>query len=105
MVMRGKEQIASEDNICELLGLDINRTALEIVKADLKSKDIPFATASKYLVAMNPHSTHSSAVKSFNASVPTQASGHKMPSAFLISPEPEEVSTMPYKRSRINSQS
>ena len=33
-VKKGKEQISSEDNICELLGLDINRTALEIVKAD-----------------------------------------------------------------------
>lgn len=70
-VKKGKEKISSEDNICELLGLDINRTALEIVKADFKRKDIPLSEASKYLVAMNPHSTHSSAVKSFNASVPT----------------------------------
>ena len=33
----------SEDNICELLGLDINKTALEIVKADFKRKKIPFS--------------------------------------------------------------
>jgi len=30
-----------EENICKLLGLDIDAAALEIVKADFKRKNIP----------------------------------------------------------------
>mmetsp|Transcript_43888 Transcript_43888/g.58193 ORF Transcript_43888/g.58193 Transcript_43888/m.58193 type:complete len:133 (+) Transcript_43888:1205-1603(+) len=58
---------------------------------------------------MNPYSTHSSAVKSFNASAtkssakPIFASGNKAsivaPSAFLT----YDVNTTPYKRSRVDS--
>lgn len=60
--------MVSEDNICKLLGLDIEKSALEIVKADFKRKKIPFSKASKYLTASNPHSANSSAQKSYNAS-------------------------------------
>ena len=48
----------TEDNICELLGLDMNKTALEIVKADFKRKKIPFCKTPKHL------SQNSSASKS-----------------------------------------
>ena len=54
----------SEDNICELLGLDINKTALEIVRADFKRKKIPFNKANKHLSTNNANSTNSSAAKS-----------------------------------------
>ena len=61
------EQV-TEDNICKLLGLDIDKSALEIVKADFKRKKIPLSKAGKYLAASNPYSVHSSAAKSYNAS-------------------------------------
>ena len=51
----------AEDNICLLLGLDIEKSALEIVKADFKRKKIPLSKAGKYLTASNPYSAHSSA--------------------------------------------
>jgi len=51
----------TEDNICKLLGLDIDKTALEIVKADFKRKKIPLSKAGKYLAATNPYSAHNSA--------------------------------------------
>ena len=57
---KSNDQVA-EDNICKLLGLDIDKTALEIVKADFKRKKIPLSKAGKYLTASNPYSTHSSA--------------------------------------------
>ena len=79
------------------------------MKADFKRKKIPMTKASKYLVAMNPHSTHSSAVKSFNASATkssakaTIGSGFKAQvaahSAFLA----YEANTTPQKRSRVDS--
>ena len=101
------EVIAVEDNICILLGLDIEKSALEIVKADFKRKKIPLSKAGKYLSASNPYSAHSSAVKSYNASAtkPTlnSTSGMKnnsaAPSAFLCI----EENVAPYKRSRIES--
>jgi len=104
------EAIAVEDNICILLGLDIEKSALEIVKADFKRKKIPLSKAGKYLSASNPYSAHSSAVKSYNASAtksatkPTLNSSSCMknnsaaPSAFLCI----EENVAPYKRSRID---
>ena len=105
-----------EDNICELLGLDINKKALEIVKADFKRKKIPFSKASKHLLPVNPNSTHSSAVKSYNASAtkssakPNTDSANKnsqavttAPSAFLT--YDTKASTTPYKRARVDSSS
>lgn len=99
----------SEENICKLLNLDIEKSALEIVKADFKRKRIPLSKAGKYLSLNNPHSAHTSAAKSFNASA-TKPSLHSTisgaketttttPSAFLTF-EPNEN---PYKRSRIDS--
>ena len=73
------EQVA-EDNICKLLGLDIDKTALEIVKADFKRKKIPFSKAGKYLAVANPYSAHSSAVKSYNASATKSATKPTLPS-------------------------
>lgn len=108
------EAVASEDNICQLLGLDIDKSALEIVKADFKRKNIPLSKAGKYLSASNPYSAHSSAVKSYNASAtksatkPTINSTHSglknnsaAPSAFLC----YDANVAPYKRSRIESSS
>lgn len=86
MARNSKEQVVSEDNICKLLGLDINRTALEIVKADLKRKEIPIAKASKYLAAMNPYSnsTQLSGGKSLNASASKLSTSYKTPSTFVV---------------------
>ena len=55
------EAVGAEDNICLLLGLDIDKSALEIVKADFKRKKIPLSKAGKYLSASNPYSAHTSA--------------------------------------------
>ena len=108
------EMGGAEDNICLLLGLDIEKSALEIVKADFKRKKIPLSKAGKYLTASNPYSAHSSAAKSFNASATKSAtkptlnstqSGVKNnsaaapPSAFLS----YDTNVAPYKRSRIES--
>lgn len=108
------EAVGAEDNICLLLGLDIEKSALEIVKADFKRKKIPLSKAGKYLSASNPYSAHTSAQKSYNASATKSAtkptpnltqSGAKdknstaaAPSAFCI-----EANEAPYKRSRIES--
>lgn len=88
---------SEEDNICELLGLNINKTALEIVKADFKRKKIPFTKASKHLVSNNPNSTNSSAAKSFNASM------IKAKTKALQAAAESGASTTPNKRSRIDS--
>ena len=100
---------STEDNICKLLGLDIDKTALEIVKADFKRKKIPLSKAGKYLAASNPYSAHNSAQKSYNASS-TKTSTKPIPpssqdpmkdsvaevSAFLT----YEDHSSPYKRPR-----
>lgn len=39
----------TEDNICKLLGLDIDKQALEIVKQDFKKKKIPWKNAGKFI--------------------------------------------------------
>ena len=106
-------EAVTEENICKLLGLDIDKSALEIVKADFKRKKIPMSKAGKYLAASNPHSTHSSAVKSYNASATKSATkvvlsntpqgpkGNSAPgpSAFLA----YDTHVSPYKRSRVDS--
>ena len=38
-----------EQDICKLLGLDIEKQALEIVKQDFKKKRIPWKNASKFI--------------------------------------------------------
>jgi len=45
----GEPTEVSEDNICKLLGLDIEKAALEIVKQDFKKKRIPWKNASKFI--------------------------------------------------------
>ena len=106
------EAMGAEDNICLLLGLDIDKRALEIDKADFKRKKIPFSKAGKYLTASNPYSAHSSAVKSYNASASKSAtkqtlnstvSGAKNNSAAGPSAFTYEANVAPYKRSRIES--
>lgn len=79
------------------------------MKADFKRKKIPLSKAGKYLSVTNPHSVHSSAVKSYNASATksitkptlnsTAGKGNTTPSAFLN----YDGSTAPYKRSRVDS--
>ena len=91
------------------MGLDIEKSALEIVKADFKRKKIPLSKAGKYLTATNPYSAHSSAAKSFNASASKSATkpsinssggkGTTGPSPFLT----YEANVTPYKRSRVES--
>lgn len=103
------DETTKEEDICKLLGLDIDKSALEIVKADFKRKKIPLSKAGKYLSVTNPHSAHSSAVKSYNASASksvtkptlnsTSGKGNTTPSAFLN----YEGNIAPYKRSRIDS--
>ena len=100
----------AEDNICKLLGLDIERKALEIVKADFKRKKIPISKAGKYLAVANPYSAHSSAVKSYNASASKQSAtkptlGSSMSGLKGNSAEPSafDANLTPYKRSRIDS--
>ena len=112
-MVKMNEAVGAEDNICLLLGLDIDKSALEIVKADFKRKKIPLSKAGKYLSASNPYSAHTSAQKSYNASATKSAtkptlnltqSGAKdknstaAPSAFCI-----EANEAPYKRSRVES--
>lgn len=43
----------TEDNICKLLGLDIDKQALEIVKQDFKKKKIPWKSAGKFISVSN----------------------------------------------------
>ena len=100
-----------------MLGLDIEKTALEIVKADFKRKKIPLSKAGKYLSASNPYSNNSSASKSYNVSASKSASKHTAlassvsgtkegdtsvaaPSAFLT----YEQAVAPYKRTRVDSE-
>ena len=105
------EQV-TEDNICKLLGLDIEKSALEIVKADFKRKKIPFSKAGKYLAASNPYSMNSSAAKSYNASASQSASKPILvPTQSRVKAETIETSafltygehTTPYKRARVDS--
>jgi hypothetical protein len=37
-----EDNVNFEDNICELLGLDIERKALEIVRLDISRRGVPF---------------------------------------------------------------
>ena len=73
MAKMSEAAVGVEDNICLLLGLDIEKSALEIVKADFKRKKIPLSKAGKYLSASNPYSAHTSAQKSYNASATKSA--------------------------------
>jgi len=90
------------------LGLDIEKSALEIVKADFKRKKIPLSKAGKYLNTNNPHSANSSAAKSYNASATKPTPGSSMSATKGNSSAPSafncyEVNTTPLKRSRIES--
>ena len=60
-------EATSEDNICKLLGLDIDKQALEIVKQDFKKKRIPWKNASKFI-----NSTTSTGLSILNSSAPAK---------------------------------
>ena len=85
----------TEDNICKLLGLDIDKQALEIVKQDFKKKKIPWKNAGKFI------SQTSTAGKSVtNSSSPSKQTGctEIEPSVNLkfarnITPEPKASSS------------
>ena len=65
----GEASTIEEQDICKLLGLDIDKAALEIVKQDFKKKRIPWKNASKFI-----NVTTSSGLSLINSNTPLKAS-------------------------------
>ena len=63
------EANVEDTDICKLLGLDIDKQALEIVKQDFKKKRIPWKNASKFI-----NVTTSNGLSILNSATPIKTS-------------------------------